>query len=177
MKEREQYLIANFALKGKEATALTTEISAKIGKKLTEKGIEFDTFTIVPVETYPEDPRTLEMATKSEKELHARPELVGKYSGMKEVKNIVLIVPNWWNSLPMGVFTFFDQYDFSGKKIVPVVVHSGDGEGKITEEIRDFVKNVWVLPAVEIKVSEVETCDDKIEKVISELFEVSKSKF
>lgn len=177
MKTREPYLIAYFAVKGKEETAATARVSAQIAKVLTEKGVEFDQFAIVPTEVYPEDPVNLEMATKAEKSSHARPELVGKYSGMKDVKGIILVTPNWWNSLPQGVFTFFDRYDFSEKKIVPVVVSAGDGAGNIVDEIRSFIHKTWVLPAVEIKDSEIDNDDPKIQKAVEELFQPSTSKY
>ncbi|MDE6443636.1 MAG: hypothetical protein K2K64_04350 [Muribaculaceae bacterium] len=177
MKDREPFLIAYFAIKGKEDSAATAKVAAKLGKKLTEKGVKFDTFAIVPTEEYPSDPANFELATKSEKNLHARPELVGKYSGMKDVKDIFLIVPNWWNSLPQGVFTFLDDYDFSEKRMVPVVLHSGDGADSVVNELRNFIHKVWVMPEVVIKDSEVDSCDSEIEKAVEEMSKPSTSKY
>ncbi|MDE7109860.1 MAG: hypothetical protein K2O49_07855 [Muribaculaceae bacterium] len=177
MKDREPFLIAYFAIKGKEDSAATAKVAAKLGKKLTEKGVKFDTFAIVPTEEYPSDPANFELATKSEKNLHARPELVGKYSGMKDVKDIFLVVPNWWNSLPQGVFTFLDDYDFSEKRMVPVVLHSGDGADSVVNELRNFIHKVWVMPEVVIKDSEVDSCDSEIEKAVEEMSKPSTSKY
>ncbi|MDE5886557.1 MAG: hypothetical protein K2H46_03110 [Muribaculaceae bacterium] len=177
MKDREPFLIAYFTIKGKEDSAATAKIAAKLGQKLTEKGVKFDSFAIVPTEEYPSDPANFELATKTEKENHARPELVGKYSGMKEVKDIFLVVPNWWNSLPQGVFTFLDDYDFSGKRLVPVVIHSGDGADGIVNELRNFIHKVWVMDEVVIKDSEVENCDAELNKAVEEMFRPSTSKY
>ena len=176
-KEREATLVAYFAVKGKELSAATAKISAKIEKLLTEKGIKYDQFAIVPVEEYPSDPANFELATKAEKDAHARPELVGKYSGMKDVKDIFLVVPNWYNSMPQAVFTFLDDYDFSEKRIVPVVVHSGDGIDHVVDELRKFVHKVWVMPAVEISDKNVDSCDAEIAKAVEEMLEESKSKY
>lgn len=176
-KQREATLIAYFTLKGKEETSSTSKIAAKLGKALTEKGIKFDQFAIIPVEEYPSDPANLELATKAEKDTHARPELVGKYSGMKDVKDIYLIVPNWWNSMPQAVFTFLDDYDFSGKRIVPVVVHSGDGADNVVNELRNFIHKVWVMPEVVVSDKDADTCDSEISKAIEEMLEESKSKY
>ncbi|MDE6754692.1 MAG: hypothetical protein K2J82_08805 [Muribaculaceae bacterium] len=177
MKDREPFLIAYFAIKGKEDSAATAKVAAKIGDKLTEKGVKFDTFAIVPTEEYPTDPANFELATKSEKNLHARPELVGKYSGMKDVKDIFLVVPNWWDSLPQGVFTFLDDYDFSEKRIVPVVLHAGSGADQVVNELRGFIHKVWVMPEVVIMDKDVDGSQDKINEAVEEMFKPSTSKY
>ena len=33
--------------------------------------------------------------------------------------------PTWWYDLPQALYSFFDEYDFSGKTIVPFNVHNG----------------------------------------------------
>lgn len=176
-KVREATLVAYFAMKGKEDSSSTARVASLISKTLDEKGIAYDSFAIVPVEEYPSDPANLEIAVKAEKAAHSRPELVGKYSGMKDVKDIFLVVPNWYNSLPQAVYTFFDDYDFSGKRIVPVVLHAGDGEDKVVGEIRSFLHKVWVMPAVGIKDSEVDSCQSSVDKAVEEMLEESKSKY
>ncbi len=176
-KEREATLVAYFTLKGKEDSAATAQIAAKIGKLLQQKGIAFDQFAIVPVEEYPTDPANFKLATKAEKDAHARPELVGKYSGMKDVKDLFLVVPNWYDTMPQAVFTFLDEYDFSEKRIVPVVVHSGDGADNVVNELRKFVHKVWVMPAVGIKDKDLASCDASIAKAVEEMLEESKSKY
>lgn len=176
-KEREATLVAYFTIKGKEETAGTTKIAAKLGKVLDQKGIKYDKFAIIPMEEYPVDPANFELATKAEKENRSRPELVGKYSGMKDVKDIFLIVPNWYDSLPMGVFTFLDTYDFADKRIVPIVVHAGDGGQNIVNELRAFLHKVWIMPAVEVKDSDLDSSDAEIAKAVEEMLEESKSKY
>ncbi len=176
-KERNATLVAYFAMKGKEDSSATAKVASLISKTLDTKGIAYDTFAIVPVEEYPTDPANLELAVKAEKETHSRPELVGKYSGMKDVKDIFLVVPNWYNSLPQAIYTFFDDYDFSGKRIVPVVLHAGDGEEKIVAEIRSFLHKVWVMPAVAVKDSETDSCQPSVDKAVEEMLEESKSKY
>ena len=176
-KERESTLIAYFAIKGKEESAATAKVSAKLQTVLTEKGIKFDTFAIVPTEEYPTDPANFELATKTEREAHARPELVGKYSGMKDVKDIFLVVPNWYDSLPQGVFTFLDTYDFAEKRIVPVVISGGDGSKNIVPELRNFLHKVWIMPAVDIHEKDVDASDEAVAKAVEEMLEESKSKY
>ena len=38
---------------------------------------------------------------------------------------ILLGYPNWWASIPMPIASFLEEYDFSGKTIVPFCSHGG----------------------------------------------------
>lgn len=176
---KDKILIACFVQKGKEETSACVKVADAIGGALKAKGYEYSTFAITPTEDYPEDRENFELATKTEKDQRHRPELVGKYSGMKYVEKLVIVAPNWWNDLPMAVYSFLDTYDFAEKKIVPVIVHGGDGGEKTTEHLRDFLHKVWVLPTVSIKDDAVGSLDAKaqIVKVVDELFQPSVSKY
>jgi len=35
--------------------------------------------------------------------------------------------PNWWGDMPMILYSFLDDYDMSGKTIVPFVTSGGSG--------------------------------------------------
>lgn len=43
--------------------------------------------------------------------------------------------PNWWYTIPMAVHTFLDEYDFSGKTIVPFVTHGTGGLSRTIEDL------------------------------------------
>ena len=42
--------------------------------------------------------------------------------------------PNWWASIPMPIASFLEEYDFTGKTIIPFCTSGGSGVGK-TDEI------------------------------------------
>lgn len=176
---KDKILIAYFVQKGKEEQSACVKVAESLGGVLKSKGYEFSTYAITPTEHYPEDKENFELATKIEKEQRHRPELVDKYSGMKYVEKILLVAPNWWNDLPMAVYSFLDTYDFAEKKIVPVIVHGGDGGDKATRQLRDFLHKVWVLPTVEIEDSQLGSPDTKAAetKAVDELFQPSVSKY
>ena len=48
---------------------------------------------------------------------------------MASYEVIFLGHPNWWGTMPMPVFTFLEEYDVSGKTIVPFCTHEGSGRG------------------------------------------------
>lgn len=42
----------------------------------------------------------------------------------------------WWSEMPMAMYSFFDEYDFSGKTIIPFSSHGGSGVSGTPGEIR-----------------------------------------
>ena len=38
---------------------------------------------------------------------------------MAQYDVVLVCVPCWWYTAPMPVFTFLEQYDFSGKTVIP----------------------------------------------------------
>lgn len=172
----EKVLIAYFVRKGKEDTANSVKLAKKAAEMLKAKGVDAESFAITPVEIYPDNQAEFEAVTKEEKRLHRRPELVGKYSGMKYVERILLIAPNWWEALPCGVLTFFDDYDFTGKRIVPVISTREPAE-KVRMEIRNFLPNTWVLDGVDVIEGNEANAEAELTKAIDQLFQPSTSKY
>ncbi|MDE6273338.1 MAG: NAD(P)H-dependent oxidoreductase [Muribaculaceae bacterium] len=171
----EKYLVAYFAQKGKEETSNSAKLAKQAEALLKEKGVDIETFVITPTETYPEDPEAFLIATKAEKELKSRPELTAKLGGMKYVKDILLIAPNWYDSVPAAVLTFLDSYDFTGKRVVPVI-STKDPADKVRQEIRNFLPNTWVLDGVDVEENSTEDASKELSEAISQMFQPSTSK-
>lgn len=166
-----KYLVAYFQLKDHEKST-SAIVADSIVAALKAQNLDVDSFAITPVETYSSDEEIFMASAKAEKESHARPEIVGKYSGEKKISDIVLVVPNWWNSVPMAVFTFFDKTDANGKRLVPVVAHAGDGAEAILNELRNFLPHTDVMPAIALTPDDIKTQDGMAavtSKVVEEL--------
>ena len=56
---------------------------------------------------------------KAEKEAGERPAIKGKVENMAQYDVVFVCVPVWWYTAPMPVFTFLEQYDLSGKTVIP----------------------------------------------------------
>ena len=56
---------------------------------------------------------------------------------MARYDTVFLGYPNWWATIPMPVASFLEQYDFSGKTIVPFASHGG---GRLGQSITDIAK-------------------------------------
>lgn len=60
-----------------------------------------------------------------EQKRNARPPLVSKHDDLGDYDVIFIGYPIWWYDLPMVMYSFFERYDLSGKRIIPFSVHNG----------------------------------------------------
>jgi len=113
-------LIAFFSWSG-NTRGIAQEIQAQTGA---------DLFEISLVHPYSADYNTVLMEAQEDQHKQARPELTGHVQNMDEYDIILLGYPNWWASIPMPVASFLEEYDLSGKRIIPFCSHGGGRFGQ-----------------------------------------------
>lgn len=86
-----------------------------------------DIFEIKVKENYSDDYHTMTRQARDQIEQGYRPELTDSIAGLSEYDTIFLCSPNWWSTIALAVSSFLDNYDLSGKKIIPVITHGGYG--------------------------------------------------
>jgi flavodoxin len=123
-----------------------TEVVAKIIHEMTEG----DLFCIDPVNSYPEDYTETTEVAKTELRENTRPELSSHLENMDSYDIIFLGYPNWWGTMPMAVFTFLEEYDFSEKTIVPFCTHEGSGLGRSEKDIAKVCPKARLLKGLAI---------------------------
>lgn len=97
-----------------------------IAEKLSEK-VGGDLFEIVSVNPYPAGYRACVDQAEEELKKQLRPSLTSHVEDMGRYDVLLLGYPNWCSSIPMPVASFLEEYDFSGKTIVPFCSHGGGG--------------------------------------------------
>ena len=112
-------------------------------------------FEICPSVPYPEDYEACCNRAREELEQEARPEIVGAVTDFDRYERIYLGYPIWYGTMPMPVFTFLEQYDFTGKWIVPFSTHEGSGLGSSVEDILRTGHGAQTLEAVAFEGSRV----------------------
>ena len=120
-----------------------------------------DLFEIKPAKNYPADYKECTEIAKAEKEQNARPEIVGKVENFSDYDVIFLGYPIWWGDLPMAVYTFLEQENFSDKVIVPFCTHEGSGLGATEKFIADKT-NAKTLNGLAIKGTVAQNEKDKV---------------
>lgn len=110
-----------------------------------QKNAGGDLFAIETVQEYPDTHEPLLEFAYNEKSDNARPELSSKIEDLDDYDIIFVGYPNWNADLPMPLYTFFDEYDFSGKTIIPFVTHGGSGFSGTISTIESLEPNAKVV--------------------------------
>lgn len=128
-------------------TVGNTEVAAEYLKGFVE---EADMFKIEQVDKYPDDYMDCTAKAKMDQSTNARPELTKYLDSIDEYELIYLGYPNYWNTMPMAVFTFLEKYDFTGKVIKPFCTHEGSGMGVSEEDIKKLCPGATVKAGLPI---------------------------
>jgi flavodoxin len=121
-------LVAYFSWSG-NAKALAGQVARETGGDLSE---------IKTVAPYPGTYKECIETARQEQNQNARPALSGNITNMAQYVTVILCYPNWWGTLPMGVFTFLEAYDFIAKTIYPLVTHGGSSFGRSIDDIKNL---------------------------------------
>ena len=103
-----------------------------------------DLFRIETVQEYPLDHETLVNQASDEQAADARPELASHIENPEQYDTIILGYPNWWGNMPQPLYTFLEEYDFSGKTIIPFCPHGGSGFSRTESTIQKMQPNATV---------------------------------
>lgn len=90
-----------------------------------------DLFRIVPTKPYGEDFDSCADRAKNELDNGIRTELAEHIDkeAMERYDVIYIGFPVWWYDLPMPVWSFLEEYDLSGKTVIPFFSHNGSSNG------------------------------------------------
>ncbi len=108
------------------------------------EALDAPVFEIKTAKPYPDAYRPTTEVARAEQRANARPELSTHIADMAAYDTIFLGYPNWWGTIPMALFTFLEEYDFSGKRVIPFNTHEGSGRGRSVEDIRRLVPGAKV---------------------------------
>lgn len=127
-----------------------------------------DLFEITLVHPYSDDYNTvLEEAQRDQNE-QARPELADHVENMEQYDTILLGYPNWWASIPMPIASFLEEYDFSGKTIVPFCSHGGGRFGQSLTAITKLAPEAHMGEGLSVHYSGGSTLSDDIAEWLKE---------
>jgi flavodoxin len=135
-----------------------TEVIATMIQEIT-KG---DLFHIEAVSAYPVDYTETTKVAQQELRTNARPKLTRNLESMPSYDVIFLGYPNWYGTMPMPVFTFLEEYNFSGKTIAPFCTHEGSGLGRSVADIKKMCPQSTVLGGLAIRGGEVKNAQNQV---------------
>ncbi len=109
------------------------------------KAADADLFEIRPVTPYTDADLNWRDAesrsTKEKNDRSIRPEIAEKLSDVSGYDTIFIGFPIWWYTAPNIISTFLEQYDFSGKTMIPFATSGGSGMDSVTEDLEKVCPN------------------------------------
>ena len=132
-------------------SASEAHVTAQVAKTLAE-ATDADLFEIVPEQVYTaadldwqdkQSRSTIEMQDST-----ARPAVASKVENMDQYTTIYVGFPIWWYTAPRIINTFLEQYDLTGKTIIPFATSGGSDMGKSGEDLKKASAPAanWILP-------------------------------
>lgn len=122
-----------------------------------------DIFRIEPETAYTTNHEELVDIASKEQEENARPEIKDKISDFEQYDTIFVGYPIWWSDLPMIMYSFFDEYDFSDKTIIPFSTHGGSGLADTISTIQELEPNANVYEqGLSISRNDIENSSEEI---------------
>ncbi len=168
-------LIAYFSLidivpEGADASAHATPSIGNTESAAMEiqKQVGGDLFAIKTVQTYPVSHRECSAIAEEEMRSDARPELSTHVESMDDYNTIYIGYPIWWYIEPMAIRTFLEEYDLSGKTIIPFCTTMGAGVEESVENITSLAEGATVLNGITIHTGQQDQSAD-ISEWLSEI--------
>lgn len=123
-----------------------------------------DQFEVVAVKSYDMPYNKLIDVAKKEQQAGEKPTFKGKIDNLADYDIVFVGTPIWWGTFPQVMFTFFDTYDLSGKKVYPFSTHEGSGLGSIVRDLRRIYPKADIQKGFSIYGHDVRTGKDKVTK-------------
>lgn len=123
----------------------TTELVAEYAAEI----LEADIYEIVPENPYTEADLayyTNGRADQEQNDPNVRPAISGGVENMDEYDTIILGYPIWHGQAPRIISTFLENYDFSGKTIVPFCTSHSSGIGSSADDLHTLCSDstIWL---------------------------------
>lgn len=110
-----------------------------------QQAVGGDLFRIETEEEYPLDHDPLVDQAADEQSENARPALSTHIENLENYDTIFVGYPNWWGDMPQPMYSFFEEYDFAGKTIIPFNSHGGSGFSDTISTIADMQPDAAVV--------------------------------
>ncbi len=128
-----------------------------------------DLFRIETEKRYPAEYDELVDYGRNEPEEDARPALSSHIDDMESYDIVFLGYPNWWFDMPMAVYSFLEEYDFSGKTVIPFCTHGGSRFSDTIAALETALPEAEILEGFEVYGEDAAAAQDEVLAWLEEL--------
>lgn len=149
---------------GDALTGNTGLVAAMIADEL-----DADLFSIQTQERYPDTYDETIAQGQQEQQEAARPALRSQVEDMASYDVVFLGYPNWWGDMPMALYSFLDEYDLSGKQIIPFVTSGGSGFSNTVAAIVQLEPQAQIIEGLALSDSEAPQAQARVQEWLGTL--------
>lgn len=121
-----------------------------------------DMARIRTVEPYADNFDDLAERADQERQNDVHPEISVAIDDFDSYDVIFVGYPIWWYQMPMALYSFFDEYDFTGKTIIPFSSHGGSSWSGTMEDIAGLEPGANMVEGYSISRNSVQNSADGI---------------
>ncbi len=121
-----------------------------------------DIFQIEPVVPYPDKYDECTKVAKKEQHENARPAAKTHIADINTYDVIYIGYPIWWGTMPQIMFTFLEEYNLSGKTIIPFCTHEGSRFGSSVNDLKKGCPESKFLDGLAVRGSDVKKAQKEV---------------
>ncbi|HCJ7638350.1 TPA: flavodoxin [Enterobacter hormaechei subsp. xiangfangensis] len=110
--------------------------STQFVAQLIQKQTDGDLYRLETATPYPRQHDALLQVAEKEQQTNARPSLKTPIPDLSDYDTIYVGYPIWWYTMPMVIYSLFEQNDFAGKTVIPFTTHGGS---RLADSLRQIV--------------------------------------
>nr|WP_227734844.1 flavodoxin [Yersinia proxima] len=111
--------------------------STQFVAQLIQEQTHGDLFRIETATPYPRQHDALLRVAEKEQQTKARPSLKTQLPDLSDYDIIYVGYPIWWYTMPMVIYSLFEQNDFAGKTVIPFTTHGGS---RLADSLREIAR-------------------------------------
>ena len=135
------------SVKGKKALVVYFSYGGQTAKvaKAVQEATKADIFEVKTVTPYPQGYHDCLDYAKNEKNRNIHPEIQGNVPNIKDYDIVYMGFPIWWYTCPTIINTFMEQYDFTGKTVIPFATSGGSTIDKAAYQLqKQYPTATWM---------------------------------
>lgn len=130
--------------------------------------IPADRFKIEMAEPYSADYKTCVAQSVRDFKSGARPALKSTLPSIAQYDAVILAYPCYCGTAPMAVFSFLEQFDWTGKTLLPLCTNEGSGMGRSEADLRKSCSGASIAKGLPIIGGSVSDAGEAIKTWLAE---------
>jgi flavodoxin len=143
--------------------------NAQLLAEMIQESTGGDLFPIVTEIRYAEGRDEVESYAREEQRKNARPALTSYVQNMNDYEAVFIVYPNWWFDMPMAVYSFFEEYDFSGKTVIPLVTSASSGFSDSRNTLKKMLPDSVLVNGLAVRATKAAGAKKDVENWLREI--------